>query len=324
MLAVTLVALYVVSPTLLSMLSAWPELLTIHPGWVVVMLAAEAGSFACMWGLQRLALRTTRWFDIATSQLAGNAVSRIVPGGAAAGAALQFRMLVEAGIRRENAGTGLTASSLVAIAILLLLPILSIPAALAGRPIPSGLSEAALLGGVVFVLIASAGAVFLFTDGPLRWLGRTIERLRMMVRPRGIRRSDLPDRLLHERDHVRRVVGSSWWKTVLFAVGNPLLDYLALLAALRAVGSSPRPSLVLLAYVGARVLGLIPITPGGVGFVEAGLTGLLALAGVSAADAILATLAYRLGSYWLPLPAGLVAMGLHGRRQRRRRPAVAD
>jgi uncharacterized protein (TIRG00374 family) len=62
------------------------------------------------------------------------------------------------------------------------------------------------------------------------------------------------------------------------------------------------------------VLGMIPITPGGLGFVEAGLVGLLALAGVAAAVASIAVLAYRLVSYWLPLPAGAVAAVLHRRR----------
>jgi hypothetical protein len=40
------------------------------------------------------------------------------------------------------------------------------------------------------------------------------------------------------------------------------------------------------------------------------------LAGVGAADAALATLAYRLASYWLPLPAGAAAWGIHAWRYR--------
>jgi uncharacterized protein (TIRG00374 family) len=62
------------------------------------------------------------------------------------------------------------------------------------------------------------------------------------------------------------------------------------------------------------VLAQIPLTPGGLGFVEAGLTGTLALAGVHGGPAVLASLAYRLASYWLPLPAGLAAWILHRRR----------
>jgi hypothetical protein len=75
---------------------------------------------------------------------------------------------------------------------------------------------------------------------------------------------------------------------------------------------------VLLAFCGAQILAQIPVTPGGLGFVEAGLTATLALAGVSGGDAVLATFAYRLFSYWLPLPLGLVGVVLH-----RRRPARA-
>jgi uncharacterized protein (TIRG00374 family) len=52
---------------------------------------------------------------------------------------------------------------------------------------------------------------------------------------------------------------------------------------------------------------LIPLTPGGLGFVDAGLVGTLTLAGVAPQDALLATLTYRLVSYWLPIPAGGVA-----------------
>jgi len=71
---------------------------------------------------------------------------------------------------------------------------------------------------------------------------------------------------------------------------------------------------VLLAFCGAQLLTQIPITPGGLGFVEAGLTAMLALAGVSAGNAVLATFAYRLFSYWLPLPVGLAAYAAHRRR----------
>jgi uncharacterized protein (TIRG00374 family) len=63
------------------------------------------------------------------------------------------------------------------------------------------------------------------------------------------------------------------------------------------------------------VLAQIPVTPGGLGFVEAGLTAMLALAGVGAGKAVLATLAYRLFAYWLQLPAGLAAFLAHKRRQ---------
>ena len=50
-----------------------------------------------------------------------------------------------------------------------------------------------------------------------------------------------------------------------------------------------------------------PTQPGGLGTVEASLSGLLILADVRAGYAVVATLAYRIASHWLPLLAGPAA-----------------
>ena len=123
----------------------------------------------------------------------------------------------------------------------------------------------------------------------------------------------LPARLLRERDRIVATLGPQWLRALLATIGRWAFDYGTLLAALAAVGSHPRPALVLLAFCAAQLLSQIPITPGGLGFVEAGLTATLTLAGVTAGDAVLATFAYRLFSYWLPLPVGLVAYVVHRR-----------
>ena len=51
-----------------------------------------------MWWLLTIALRTTKWFAVATAQVASNALGQAVPAGAAAGATLQYRMLKGADI----------------------------------------------------------------------------------------------------------------------------------------------------------------------------------------------------------------------------------
>jgi hypothetical protein len=70
----------------------------------------------------------------------------------------------------------------------------------------------------------------------------------------------------------------------------------------------------LLAYCPAQLLAQVPLTPGGLGVVEAGMTGTRALAGVPAAAAAVATLAYRLASYWRPLPVWAGDYVAHRRR----------
>lgn len=315
LLLVTGVSLYLVFPSLLQVLSAWPRLTRLEPVWFAAMLIAEAASFVSLWLLQRIALRSHDLYAVATSQLAGNAFGRVVPGGGAAAGAMQYRMLVQAGVPGGAAASGLTASSLLVFAVLLALPVFAIPAVVRGVvSTDNQLVRAALVGLVLFALMFAAGAVLMATDGPVGWLGRSVQRLRNRLWHRREPMTDLPDRLLAERDLILRVLGRRWWEALLATIGRWFFDYLALLAALAAVGASPRPTLVLLAFVIAQMLAQIPLTPGGLGFVEAGLTGTLALAGVQGGAAVLASLAYRLASYWLPLPAGLVGFVLHRRR----------
>jgi uncharacterized protein (TIRG00374 family) len=302
--AITGVAIYLVLPSITEVIASWPRLSTLHPTWFALAVAAQAGQFVCTFALQRLALRTRAWFTVVTAQLSGNAVSKIIPAGAAAGAAVQFRMLATGGIDPEDAIGGLTAFSLLSIGGLLALPIFALPAILFGAPVSRGLLHAAFIGIGGFALFAGLGAIVLSTDRLLVLAGRLVERSRNRIFRRRPPMTELDKRLLEQRDAIRSVLGRKWHLAVGLTAGRLLLDYLCLLAAIRATGSHPRPSLVLLAYAATGIIALIPITPGGLGIVEASLSGLLILAGVSGSDAFLATLAYRLASYWLPLLAG--------------------
>ena len=68
---VTGVALYFVLPKVVDAFSVFPKLTTVGVAWIAVVIACEAASFLMVWMLLRLATRTTEWFSIATSQLAG-------------------------------------------------------------------------------------------------------------------------------------------------------------------------------------------------------------------------------------------------------------
>ena len=303
--AVAGAALYLVLPKLIAVLGAWPRLSTLNPAWFTVCLAAELVSFTCNFALQRLALRTKDWFSVVTAGLTGNAVTSSLPGGSAAGAAVQFRMLTTAGFDTDTAVGGLTAFSLLEVGGLLALPIFALPAILAGVPVSRGLVHTALLGIAAFVLYAIFGVIVLRADWPLATLGRAAQGLWNRV-TRGHRPpvTGLDQRLLAERDTIRAVLGKNWRQAAVLTAGRLGFDYGCLLAALRATGASPQPSLVLLAYAAAGIVALFPLTPGGLGIVEASLSGLLILAGVRAGYAVLAILAYRIASYWLPLLAG--------------------
>jgi len=298
------IAIYLAFPSLVAVFGSWPKLASLQPLWFGIAVIAEAAHFACTIWLQRIALQTKAWFSVATSQLSGNAISSVVPGGAAFGAATQFRMLTAAGNDTATAVSGLTAFSLLGIAGLLALPVFLLPAILLGLPIDHSLQHAALLGVAAFVLFAAFGAVVLFMDAPIRWAGRLIQTVRNRIKRKSEPMTGLDDRLVFERDHIRDVLGEKWRAALLLSSGRIAFDFLALLFAIHATGANPQPALVLLAYAVQGLLALIPITPGGLGIVEAGLSGMLILAGVPGGEAVLATLAYRIISYWLPIFVG--------------------
>ncbi len=311
-LTITGVSLYLVAPSITDVLGSWHDLDRLAPGWLVVMFVLQTAALACLWALQRLALRYPRWSAVISSQLAGNALAKVAPGGGALGAALQFKMLARAGVSRPVAVAGLTAVNVLVLALVLAMPLLAIPSIIRGG-VDRDLLEVAAVGIVVFVALAALATLLLAWDRPLRAVGRLVQRVRNALRRSSPPLGHFPDRLQRERDRLIDVLGPRWKRAVLMTSGRWAFDYATLLAALAAVGSTPRPSLVLLAFCAAQVLAQIPITPGGLGFVEAGLTAMLALAGVSAGAAVLATFAYRLFSYWLPLPVGLLAYGWHMR-----------
>jgi uncharacterized protein (TIRG00374 family) len=301
------VSLYLLLPSLIAVFASWRSLSRLDWYFAVLALGCEAASFVCLWELDRIALNMRSWFPVAAAQLSGNAVGRILPGGGATATAFSASMLRKAGADTGEAAAAFAASAGLQVATKLALPVLALPAIAGGATISRSLAVAAYLGLGVLVLLVAAGVAAFAADAPLELLGRGLQRFLNATLRRRRPVTGLPDTLIAARDFIRMTLGERWQRAVLAAAANTGFDYLALLCALRAVGADPRPSLVVLAYTAAALLALIPFTPGGLGFVEAGLVGTLTLAGMSGTDALAATLLYRLVSFWLPLPAGAIA-----------------
>lgn len=268
------------------------------------MAAAEGSSLAAAWALMRVAVPGLGWRVAAASQLAGNAISRLIPGGAAAGAAVTYRIWARGGIASAGATSGLVVTSVVSTLTLLALPTAALLVAAAGAPVPHGLLVVALGVLATAVVLGGIASLLLFNDRAAASLQRIASVATGAVRRRARVKGDSVPWLAQRRE-MRGLLGRRWRSAVGASVANWGFDIAALVLALAAVGSRPHVSLVILAYVAGAVLGMIPITPGGLGFVEAGLLGGLALAGVPAADAVIAVLAYRVVSYWAPVAVGL-------------------
>ncbi len=110
------------------------------------------------------------------------------------------------------------------------------------------------------------------------------------------------------RNRIIGIVRYEWlWITVTTIIGHISL-YLVLLVALRDVGVSQQEVSwveVLAVFAFVRLLTAIPLTPGGLGIVEAGLIGGLTKAGGNREQVAAAVLVFRLLTYVVPVFFGL-------------------
>ena len=329
MLVIGAVSIALLSPVLREVYSSLGTAVRANLLLVVLALACSALGFVSTWALQRLTLGLDRWSDVAAPQLSGNAASNLVPAGSALGLAIQLRMLRHRGIDLTRAMTSLmiagllsTVAGLCVFPALLVLPV--------GDHADLDLASATRWGLVSLAVSVPIIVALLRSDRVMRSIGnacyRSVRRL-----PRCHPPTDLARRIVDERDRVRGVIARNKIRTAAAALGRGVSEYLALYASLLAVGLRPSPVIVLAAFAAGNVAGMIPFTPGGLGFVEAGLGGVLVLAGAAEEQTAAAVAIYRLATTWLPVLAGVatylvtrlsasVAVG----RDEPMAPAVAD
>ena len=96
------------------------------------------------------------------------------------------------------------------------------------------------------------------------------------------------------------------------AVGGALLLNASYIAALwfsvRAFSDGLTLTAVAVVYLAGAAVASVAPTPGGLGAVEVALSTGLTAAGMPGASAVSAVLLFRIATYWLPVPAGWLAM----------------
>lgn len=117
------------------------------------------------------------------------------------------------------------------------------------------------------------------------------------------------------------VPGRQWARVVVLAAINWLCDLACLLAAIHAVGLTLAPQAVATAYLAMQLVRQIPLTPGGIGVIEASLILALTAAGATQVPAAAAVLIYRLLSSWTIIPIGLACLAAQRTSHRTLKPA---
>ncbi len=274
---------------------------------LVLAFLLEVAALAAYTGLTRAILPAglpVGWWTQFAVDLVGNGASHALPGGGATASALRYRLMRSSGI---GASASMATSAMqptisdLALGALYVAGVVSVLPQLHGRPsllITAAVTAVVIVGAVVGAVVAARRGTTDLEPSPAPATGVTARLMRAWAH---LRAEVL--RLL--RDDVRTS------RAVFFAVANWLFDAACLWTCLWAYGDRASPRLVLTAYGFASLLGLLPLTPGGLGVVEGTLIPLLVAFGVAGPVAVLGTLTWRLFQFWLPVPAaGLCYLGL--------------
>jgi uncharacterized membrane protein YbhN (UPF0104 family) len=119
------------------------------------------------------------------------------------------------------------------------------------------------------------------------------------------------DRMVHSVADAADVAGtvrrSDWAAALAFAVGNWVGDLACLILVGHAFGLTMTIVQVGGIYLAVQIVRQIPVTPGGIGLIEASLLVALVAAGAPSGAAAAVVLVYRVLSCWLIVPTGLIA-----------------
>lgn len=281
----------------------WTAATHADPGWLTVVVLAEAGSMGAFARLQRRLLRIgglrmslRRAFAIT---YAGNALSTTLPAGPAVSVVYTFRQFRRGGASAQLATAVIIVGGLITTTAYTVIGLVALLADPHARAVATTALTAPPALGLLFV-------------PALRW--RPL-RAAVTVPPRRAYRAALAnpriaphaERLAGARD-VLRPAGADWATLIVLATLNWVFDILALLAAARAVGIDVDPHGVTLAYFAAQAAGsVLPLLPGGIGAIESSMAASLVAFGATLSPAAAAVGLYRLVSYWVVVAIGWIA-----------------
>jgi len=287
--------------------------------WLLVAALAEAMSLRAFARQQRRLLYaftvTTSLREALAVTVSRSAIAISMPAGSAVSSGFAYRQFRTWGASRQTATTVMILSGLFSFAGLAALYATGATAAALHRAAwlwdryPNEAAALAVLG----VVLVTTGLAAALTREPA---SRRDPEAAPTTAPRGW----LATRLEPVGQAARAAAGVPWrhWHIALgLAMISWLGDLLCLSAAAQAMHLQLGLADLAAPYLAIQLIRQIPITPGGVGVIEASLLTALVSAGAPAVPAAAAVLGYRLFSCWLILPAGLVSWLLL-----RRRPAL--
>jgi putative heme transporter len=312
-LAVVVVTFAVVLPRIASYADVWEVVKELDTAWLLALGAAvvvNVVTYAPPW---MVALPGLRFRQALPFTQASTALTYVAPGGGIVGMAGSYGLLRMWGFGSSDVARAVTLTGIWNQLANLLLPVLAVVLLTMEAQRNALLTTVAVIGASVFAVAVALLTLVFWSDALARGIGevceRALNRVLHVLRRGGVEGWD--ERLVQFRratvDLIRR---RGAWLTLAAIVGNVTV-FLVLLVSLRAVGIEAGEITWIEAFAGwslARALQLIPLTPGGVGPVELGMTGILVGFGGANAEVVAAVLIYRAFTIVPTLLLGLATM----------------
>lgn len=269
------------------------------------------------------ALRGLNTGQALTLNLTGSAVANVMPFGGAVGMSLNYYMLRAWNMSLTEFSTYTVVTNVWNVLMKLSMPGIALVFAMESgvvinRRMTTTVVVAVSLLMIVVVAIVSALASPVLARRFARGLARLIGMIAHLFK-REVNEEAIAIEAVRTRDMVAGVVRVQWFRLSTFMTAYGVAQAALLYACIQAVGDHVLPAAVLAAYAVERFLSIVPITPAGLGFTEAGATGILVAMGgdptLSAAGVIL----YRAFVAALEVPVGGAWLGIWYYLHRRKR-----
>ncbi len=274
-------------------------------GAVVLNLA----TFAPPW---MAALPGLGFRDAMAMTQASTALSIISPAGAAVGMAASYSMLRSWKFQAGAVGLAVAIAGIWNQLLNLAFPVVALALLTAEGQNNPGLRTAALVGVAALIVAIAAFALVLSRAERAQSIGDRAARLANRGL-RVVRRGPVGwggASFSRFRSEALGLLRRRWHVITVATLAGHLTVFVLLLACLRVTGVTESEVTVVEAFAAwalVRILGALPLTPAGVGFVEVGLTGALVAFGAPNAEAVAATLLYRALTVLPTLALGLLS-----------------
>jgi uncharacterized membrane protein YbhN (UPF0104 family) len=271
-------------------------------GWAIVAAAAGIGSLLLFAGVRLILLTAAGGRMTATGMVsltfASGAIAASVPAGGALATAYAFREYRQAGADDGAATWALFVNGVITPSVLAALGLVGIAlAAPSGPGAVLGPMAAAVAFGALATVVLRRPTVLV---GPIAVGLRAARAIRR--RPPGDPTADATT--IVDRFAAVRIGRGALVAAVLLQLASWLLDLACLAMSIVAIGGIVPWRSLLAVFTASQLVGRIPLLPGGLGQIETGLVVGLRAAGMPVADALAATLVFRVASQWLIVPFG--------------------